>query len=139
MAESAIEWTVMTWNPSTGCDRVSPGCNNCLAPDTPLLMADMTWRPISKIVTGDQVVGFTEAPSKGQNRVYELATVEHTWTTETEAVEIEIGDPQIDTAFIRATFIGLDHIESVQVKPRGKASRSRPADEVWKVLPGRGE
>ena len=31
MAESAIEWTEMTWNPSTGCDRVSPGCDNCYA------------------------------------------------------------------------------------------------------------
>lgn len=31
MAESAIEWTEVTWNPSTGCDRVSPGCDNCYA------------------------------------------------------------------------------------------------------------
>jgi protein gp37 len=31
MAESSIEWTEMTWNPSTGCDRVSLGCNNCYA------------------------------------------------------------------------------------------------------------
>ena len=31
MAESAIEWTEMTWNPSTGCDRMSPGCDNCYA------------------------------------------------------------------------------------------------------------
>lgn len=31
MAESAIEWTDATWNPTTGCDRVSPGCDNCYA------------------------------------------------------------------------------------------------------------
>lgn len=31
MAESAIEWTEVTWNPSTGCDRTSPGCANCYA------------------------------------------------------------------------------------------------------------
>ena len=31
MAESAIEWTEVTWNPSTGCDRTSPGCDNCYA------------------------------------------------------------------------------------------------------------
>jgi protein gp37 len=31
MAESAIEWTGVTLNPTTGCDRVSPGCDNCYA------------------------------------------------------------------------------------------------------------
>jgi protein gp37 len=29
--ESAIEWTDATWNPTTGCDKVSPGCDNCYA------------------------------------------------------------------------------------------------------------
>lgn len=28
---SGIEWTEMTWNPVTGCDRVSPGCDHCYA------------------------------------------------------------------------------------------------------------
>jgi protein gp37 len=28
---SAIEWTEATWNPVTGCDRISPGCDNCYA------------------------------------------------------------------------------------------------------------
>ncbi|MCU4185789.1 phage Gp37/Gp68 family protein [Acidiferrimicrobium sp. IK] len=31
MAESAIEWTELTWNPTTGCDRTSPGCDHCYA------------------------------------------------------------------------------------------------------------
>ncbi|MDF2260587.1 DUF5131 family protein [Streptantibioticus ferralitis] len=25
---SAIEWTEATWNPTTGCDRVSSGCDS---------------------------------------------------------------------------------------------------------------
>src|SRR4029079_3333414 len=29
--KSGIEWTDATWNPTTGCDRVSPGCANCYA------------------------------------------------------------------------------------------------------------
>ncbi|MFD3464212.1 DUF5131 family protein [Nocardia fluminea] len=29
--KSAIEWTEATWNPVTGCDRVSTGCDNCYA------------------------------------------------------------------------------------------------------------
>ena len=29
--KSGIEWTEATWNPTTGCDRTSPGCDNCYA------------------------------------------------------------------------------------------------------------
>lgn len=28
---SRIEWTEATWNPTTGCDRTSPGCDRCYA------------------------------------------------------------------------------------------------------------
>jgi protein gp37 len=28
---TAIEWTEATWNPTTGCDRISAGCDNCYA------------------------------------------------------------------------------------------------------------
>jgi protein gp37 len=28
---TSIEWTEQTWNPTTGCDRISPGCTNCYA------------------------------------------------------------------------------------------------------------
>ncbi|MFL5866685.1 MAG: DUF5131 family protein [Thermoleophilaceae bacterium] len=28
---SAIEWTEATWNPTTGCSKVSPGCAHCYA------------------------------------------------------------------------------------------------------------
>lgn len=31
MAASEIEWTDATWNPSTGCNKVSPGCKFCYA------------------------------------------------------------------------------------------------------------
>jgi len=31
MAESRIEWTEMTWNPVTGCSKVSQGCKFCYA------------------------------------------------------------------------------------------------------------
>lgn len=29
--KSTIEWTDATWNPVTGCSKVSPGCKNCYA------------------------------------------------------------------------------------------------------------
>lgn len=28
---SHIEWTEATWNPVTGCDKISPGCAHCYA------------------------------------------------------------------------------------------------------------
>lgn len=37
MSETSIEWTWrpgtkgVTWNPTTGCDKISPGCDNCYA------------------------------------------------------------------------------------------------------------
>jgi protein gp37 len=29
--KSSIEWTESTWNPITGCSKISPGCKNCYA------------------------------------------------------------------------------------------------------------
>jgi protein gp37 len=31
MAQSEIEWTEMTWNPTTGCTKISAGCKFCYA------------------------------------------------------------------------------------------------------------
>ncbi|MCF2495367.1 DUF5131 family protein [Dyadobacter chenhuakuii] len=31
MAQSSIEWTEMTWNPTTGCTKISTGCKFCYA------------------------------------------------------------------------------------------------------------
>ena len=31
MSESKIEWTEQTWNPVTGCTKISPGCKFCYA------------------------------------------------------------------------------------------------------------
>ena len=31
MAQSSIEWTELTWNPTTGCTKISAGCKFCYA------------------------------------------------------------------------------------------------------------
>jgi len=31
LSTSKIEWTESTWNPVTGCSKISPGCDNCYA------------------------------------------------------------------------------------------------------------
>ena len=28
---TGVEWTEVTWNPTTGCDRISAGCDHCYA------------------------------------------------------------------------------------------------------------
>jgi protein gp37 len=49
---SAIEWTEATWNPTSGCTKVSPGCDRCYAermalrfPNTFPNGFDLTLRP----------------------------------------------------------------------------------------------
>src|ERR1043165_6441406 len=39
--KTSIEWTDASWNPTTGCKRISPGCDHCYA----LTMAER-WRGI---------------------------------------------------------------------------------------------
>lgn len=39
MTDTAIEWTDKTWNPVTGCTKVSPGCAHCYAE----AVADRFW------------------------------------------------------------------------------------------------
>ncbi|MGW7412732.1 DUF5131 family protein [Streptomyces sp. NPDC054863] len=88
---SSIEWTEATWNPTTGCDCVSDGCDNCLAPETLILYADMTRRPIGSARVGDVLVGFTAEPGVGRNRVLDQSVVQHVWTREGPTVELEVG------------------------------------------------
>jgi protein gp37 len=40
MADSKIQWTNKTWNPTTGCTKLSAGCANCYA--------EREWRRLSK-------------------------------------------------------------------------------------------
>ncbi|MCF8239771.1 MAG: phage Gp37/Gp68 family protein [Melioribacteraceae bacterium] len=39
--KSSIEWTESTWNPLTGCTKISPGCKNCYAERMALRLKSM--------------------------------------------------------------------------------------------------
>lgn len=41
MSQSKIEWTEVTWNPTTGCTKVSSGCKNCYAEKMALRLKGM--------------------------------------------------------------------------------------------------
>src|SRR6266508_1431177 len=68
-----FKWSL---NPYRGCAH---GCRYCLVPDTPVLYADMTWRPIGNVQPGDVLVGFDEHPTPKRYRYFRPATVEATW------------------------------------------------------------
>ncbi|MGH3440807.1 MAG: DUF5131 family protein [Nitriliruptorales bacterium] len=47
---SAIEWTEATWNPVTGCSKVSPGCAHCYAETLSLRFrwSSLPWTPANE-------------------------------------------------------------------------------------------
>ncbi len=72
-------------NPYRGCEH---GCVYCLGPDTPVLYADMAWRPIGGARPGDLLVGFDEFPSPGCTRKLRKATVEAVWRSRRRTVRL---------------------------------------------------
>ncbi len=86
-----VSWAGWTWNPITGCLH---GCGYCLTPDTPVLMADMTWKPIGDIRPGDQVLAFDEHNhgGKGNERRWRVATVTDAWRTVQRAIRVTFTD-----------------------------------------------
>jgi DNA repair photolyase len=60
-------------NPYRGCEH---GCSYCLEPATPILHADLTWRPIGSAQPGDVLVGFDEYPRPGRTRKLRASVVE---------------------------------------------------------------
>jgi hypothetical protein len=65
--KTEIPWCDATFNSHIGCTKVSDACDNCLVPDTPILYADMTWRPIGDAQPGDVIIGFDEYAAAGSD------------------------------------------------------------------------
>jgi protein gp37 len=59
-ANSSIEWTEATWNPITGCTKISPGCKNCYANRLALRLQAMgqpNYRDGFKLTLHEQALG----------------------------------------------------------------------------------
>lgn len=65
-------------NPYRGCEH---GCVYCVGPDTPVLYADMTWRPIGAVRVGDVLLGFDEFPDPGATRKFRKSVVQAVWAS----------------------------------------------------------
>src|SRR5919201_6383753 len=63
-------------NPYRGCEH---GCVYCLSADTPVLHADMSWRPLGEVQVGDVLFGFDEFPAPGRTRKFRPAVVQAVW------------------------------------------------------------
>ena len=57
MSKSAIEWTDETWNPVTGCTKVSSGCKHCYA--------EREWPRMTKLVPAYAGRDFTDVRTHG--------------------------------------------------------------------------
>ena len=90
MNKTGISWTDLTWNPVSGCTKVSEGCKYCLLPETLILYADWKWRPIGDAKIGDWIIGFDEYVASGKGmrclRRTQITGVTHTTT---QAYEIK--------------------------------------------------
>src|SRR6267143_966617 len=58
--KSGIEWTEATWNPVTGCTKISPGCKRCYAERMSLrlrAMGQKNYRNGFKLTLHEQMLG----------------------------------------------------------------------------------
>ncbi|MBU1220281.1 phage Gp37/Gp68 family protein [Myxococcota bacterium] len=61
MASTRIEWTEVTWNPVTGCTKISEGCRNCYAERMALrlqAMGQVNYRDGFEVRCHEGVVGY---------------------------------------------------------------------------------
>ena len=96
--KTAIEWANATWNPVTGCTKISAGCDNCLTPDTSVLYADLQWRPIGNAKPGDVLLGFDEFPARHREpRKLRRSVVEAVWWSRRPLYRIVTDDSEVVT------------------------------------------
>lgn len=60
MSETSIEWTERTWNPITGCTKVSAGCKNCYAETMACRLKAMGQSQYQNVINGKRWSGEVE-------------------------------------------------------------------------------
>jgi protein gp37 len=109
MAQSSIEWTELTWNPVTGCTKISPGCKFCYAE---VMSKRLKAMGLEKYVDGFKIRMHTSA-----------LNVPFTWKKPKVVFVNSMSDlfhPDVPTDFIKAVFAVMNktqqHIYQVLTK-----------------------
>jgi protein gp37 len=99
---SEIEWTEATWNPTTGCDRTSPGCDNCYALTLAKRLKAMGQPKYQN--DGDTR---TSGPGFGLSIHPETLAIPRTWASPRLIFVNSMSDlfhPKVPVAYIRSVF-----------------------------------
>lgn len=128
MAQSNIEWTELTWNPVTGCTKVSPGCKYCYA------------EIMSKRL---KAMGIAKYKDEFQIRIHpESLTIPFTWKKSKVVFVNSMSDlfhPDVPFDYIQAVFSIMNqtpqHIYQVLSKRSERllelASKLNWTDNIW--------
>jgi DNA repair photolyase len=81
-------------NPYRGCEH---GCVYCLVPQTPVLHADMSWRPLGDVRHGDVLLGFDERAARGTIRRIRPAVVEAVWWSRRPILRMQTENAEVST------------------------------------------
>jgi DNA repair photolyase len=124
-------------NPYRGCEH---GCIYCLGPDTPVLYADMIWRPLGDTRVGDVLVGFDEQVEPGRTRKLRPATVEAIWWSRRRTLRLVTRHSEVVTTAEHRWLQSRDFRWSrTEQLSRGRslrymqATRTEPVDEDYRA------
>lgn len=131
MATSSIEWTEATWNPTTGCDRTSPGCDNCYALTLAKRLKAMGQAKYQ--TDGDPR---TSGPGFGLAMHDEALRIPHSWATGRTVFVNSMSDlfhPEVTDEFIARVFQVM--VETPRHRYQVLTKRSQRLAKLAPILP----
>ncbi len=129
--KTAIEWTEVTWNPTTGCDRTSPGCDHCYAMALAKRLKAMGQAKYQR--DGDPR---TSGPGFGITAHESVLNLPRTWCTPKMVFVNSMSDlfhEAVPLDFIRQVFTVME--QTPQHTYQLLTKRSRRLRLVWSDLP----
>ena len=118
-------------NPYRGCEHA---CVYCLDPATPILHADLIWRPLGDVQVGDLLVGFDEFPEPGRTRKIRPSRVEAKWWSRKPTRRLVTENTEVLTTANHRWLQARDHrwSRTEQLSP-GRALRYMPVERTEPV------
>lgn len=120
--KTAIAWTGRTWNPTTGCDKISAGCDNCYALSlAPRLKAMQAHKPVQRYAKDGNPI--TSGPGFGLTMHADLVDAPRFWKKPEMVFVNSMSDlfhAGVDLGFVRDVFATMEatpqHIYQVLTK-----------------------